>query len=254
MVGESGDAQLECFIIESDLLTHMNKIRLIFLYFLVLCLFYVSAGCTSEAPEPVLNTPTVSAIPSTQSYVHEETLYRTPTEIPLHPITTQITQPPENIVCLIDHKEQVFTNSNKNAISFNLVNPPMYFNYTVIDTKPGSDGKYASYYSITILDKKTGVIYKQLGLGKDKQTGGYSNFGFGGPDIVKIMNTGNLQIETEGKDITLITDIWVKPTGNLGSSFDVKSTKCINWPETYQTGALHSSLGVNIAVESDTVT
>ena len=211
------------------------------------------AGCTSQpAPAASISTPSPTPIiitTSSQGNFMEATPFMTPTETQVHPITTLITQPPEDIVCLAYHKEQAFTN-NKDAISFNLVNPPMYINYTILDTQKGSDGKYASYYTITIRDKKTGVIRSQSGFGKNRHQGGYFDWGFGGSDIIKIMNTGDLQIETEGKDITLITEIWVKPAGNLDSSFDINNKKCINWPKTYQKGVLHTSIGVNIPVDT----
>jgi hypothetical protein len=226
----------------------MKNYPQIFLIFLCIALI-LATGCTSQTA-PTASTPSpVITITSSQGYVMEATPFMTPTETRSPRITTPITQSPENIVCLISHKEQAFTN-NKDAISFNLVNPPMYINYTILDTQKGSDGKYASSYQITIRDKKTGVIYNQLGLGKNTHEGGYFNFGFGGSDIIKIMNTGDLQIETEGKDITIITDIWVKPAGNLDSSFDINSNKCMNWPETYKKGVLHTSNGVNVGIET----
>lgn len=221
---------------------------------IILCIAAIlAAGCTSQtAPvAPLAPTPTPTHIittTSSQSYVVETTPFMTPTQVQLHPITTPTTQPPEDIVCLISHKEQAFT-YNKDATSFNLINPPMYINYTILDTQKGPDGKYASYYTITISDKKTGVIYNQVGLGKNTHEGGYFNFGFGGSDIIKIMKTGDLQIETEGKDITITTNIWVKPAGNLDGSFDINSTKCIHWPDNYKKGVLQG-MGVNIAVET----
>lgn len=214
-------------------------------------------GCTSQmAPATSTPTPTTTStpiVPTTlnQGNVAASTQFTTTTQAQLHPITTSITQPPEDIVCLMYHKEQAFT-YNKDETSFNLVNPPMYIYYTILDTQKGPDGKYASYYTITIRDKKTGVIYHKVGLGKDTHNGGYFNLGFGGYDIIKIMNTGDLQIETEGKDITIITNIWAKPAGNLDSSFDLNSTKCMNWPETYRKGGAIKSMGVYIGLDTST--
>jgi hypothetical protein len=189
----------------------------------------------SETPD--ISGSTTPGASLTQSYVKEATPFVTPTEMRSSSKITQATQPPEDIVCMVDRKEEVFTNANMKAISVNLVNPPMYINYTIPDTQKGSYGGYASYYAITVRDKKTGTLISQSGFGKK---GGIVDFQFGGSDVIKIMKSGELQIEKEGKDITIISEIWVKPAGNLDSSFDVKNAKCINWPQSYTGGVMHS--------------
>jgi hypothetical protein len=214
---------------------------------LVLCSLLFLTGCISENPVPLGSPTTVAS--TTQSYVQVVTPYMTPTESRSSTTFTQATQPPEDIVCMIDRREVVFTDPSKTAISFNLVNPPMYINYTIPDTKKGSDGKYASNYLIAVRDKNTGTIYSKAAFGKDSKQGGYADLQFGGSDVVKVMKTGDLQIETEGKDITIISELWVKPIGNLDSSFDIKNSKCINWPQTYTEGFLHSPLGFNFRVD-----
>ncbi|MGA2914301.1 MAG: hypothetical protein ABSE07_12425 [Methanoregula sp.] len=213
----------------------MGKRGLGAVIFVLILVMVMMAGCASRSPQTksISTTNPVPTMTSDQSYVEEVTPFITPTaQRQTYPIITAATQPPEDIVCMVYSKKQVFTSDSKDAISFNLVNPPMYFNYSILDTKSGPDGKYTSYYTITISDKKTGAIYNQIGFGKDTMNGGYFNFGFGGSNVIKILSTGELQIETAGKDITLITEIWVKPVGNLASPFDTNSTKCINWPET----------------------
>lgn len=192
-------------------------------------------GCMSETSDTSGSTTPGASL--TQSYVKQATLFITPTESLSNPTFSQGTQPPEDIVCMVDRREEVFTNANIKANSVNLVNPPLYINYTILDTQKGSDGKYASYYKITVRDKKTGTIISQSGFGKK---GGYVDFQFGGIDVIKVMKSGELQIEKEGKDITIIAEIWVKPAGNLDSSFDVKNAKCINWPQSYIGGVMHS--------------
>jgi hypothetical protein len=215
---------------------------------LVLCFLLLIAGCISESPDNVSNS-TTPVTTLTQSYVKEVTLYMTPTESHSYPTMIEATQPPEDIVCMIDRREEVFTNANKKAIAFNLVNPPMYINYTILDTQKGAGGEYASYYLIAVRDKNTGTIYSKAAFGKDSQQGGYTDLQFGGSDVIKVMKTGDLQIEMEGKDITIISELWVKPIGNLDSSFDVKSAKCINWPQTYTEGFLHNPFGFNFRVD-----
>ena len=200
----------------------------------MLCFLLSMSGCISGTPDTSGSTTPGATL--TQSYVKEATLFITPTESLSNPTFSQATQPPEDIVCMVDRKEEVFTNANIKASSVDLVNPPMYINYTILDTQKGSDGTYDSYYSITIRDKNTGTIISRSGFGK----GSSFHYQFGGSDVIKIMKSGVLQIEKEGKDITIISEIWVKPAGNLDSSFDVKNAKCINWPQSYKTGVMHS--------------
>jgi hypothetical protein len=233
----------------------LNKITICLPCSLVLCILLLISGCTSQSPETVSTSAPVTSIPitTTQSYVGTATQFVTysPTQTySSYPTKSTVTPSPETLVCLIDSKEQVFTNDNTVAIAFNLVNPPMYINYTVQDTKPDPDGKYASYYQITIRNKSTGDIYSQSEFGKDTHNGGYYNLEFWGNDVIKVTKSGDLLIETSGKSITLNTEMWVKPEGNLGNSFDVNNTKCIYWPENYQHGTLHGTLGFNFAVES----
>jgi len=224
-----------------------------FLLFIVLLISaIITAGCVGENKNNI-STSTQTTITTGQRYVTEVTpfLTITPTTIAYN-TPRPITQVPEDIVCMIEHKEQVFTSVNKYASAFVLVNPPMYINYTILDTKKGSDGKYASYYTITIRDKKTGTIISQSGFGKDRKQGGYFNDQFGGTDVIRVMKSNDLLIEKEGKDITIISEIWVKPAGNLDSSFDVKNAKCINWPQAYKEGVMHSPWGqivLNFAIE-----
>jgi hypothetical protein len=211
---------------------------------LFLFIILLSSGCMSQNSSPNQVTMTTKSPTLSQNYVTEVTPFITSTQTPeRHPTIPAVTQPPENKVCLIYQKDLIFTNIDKTAISFNLINPPMYVNYTIDDTKKGPDGKYASYYTVTIRDKNTGTIYGRVGAGKDDQNGGYFNFPigssipsgmnieFGGTTTLKVMESGNLLIEFEGKDITLHPAIWVKPSGNLDSSYDINSAKCINFPD-----------------------
>jgi hypothetical protein len=230
----------------------LNKIIIYFSCSLVLCILLLIAGCTSQSPETVSTTAPIASIPvtTTQSYVDMATPIATysTAQTYSYPTKSIATLSPENIVCMIESKEQVFTDDNTVAIAFDLVNPPMYINYSV-RANVGSDGKYASYYQITIRNKSTGGIYSQSKFGKDTKYGGYSSLEFLGNDVIKVMKSGNLLIETSGKSVTLNMEIWVKPSGNLGNSFDANSTKCINWPENYQQGTLHGPPGFTFAIE-----
>jgi len=209
------------------------------LFSLVLVIFSLLAGCASDIPQSD-SVSTGSETQSAQSIMNEATPYGTPAITQTYPRMNSPTQPPEDMVCMIDRKEQVFTGYNKYANAFNLVNPPMYINYTIPDTKSGSDGKYASYYTITVRDKNTGTVISQAGFGKDRFQGGYFDNQFGGYDLIRVMKSNDLLIESEGKDITIVSEIWVKPSGNLDSSFNIENTKCINWPQAYKAGVMHT--------------
>jgi len=163
------------------------------------------------------------------------------------PGTNSQTQISADMVCILAHKEQVFTDASKTAWAFNLVNPPMYINYTIPQTKKGADGKDNSYYVITVREKDSGTILSQAGFGKMSGSG-YFGYPFNGYDVIRLMKSDNLLVEFEGKDITIIYDIWANPTGNVDSSFNINTAKCIRWPQEYRQGVMHSS-GMSIAID-----
>jgi len=211
-------------------------------YTTLLCFFIVIAGCSTAPTTQNSNTLTPAVTP-TQGILDVATPYGTPTVIQTRNTVVTPTLNPDDMVCMIDRSEQVFTTYNKKAVAFNLANAPMYINYTIPDTKKGSDGNYASYYAITVRDKSTGTIISQGTFGKNEMEGGYFDLQFGGYDVIRIMKSGNFLIETEGKDITVISEIWVKPKGNLDSSIDTKNLKCIIWPQSYKEGRMHTPWG-----------
>lgn len=114
----------------------------------------------------------------------------------------------------------------------------MYLNFTIFETKNGVADKDV-YYAIKIRDKNTGEIYNQLGGRKVENlpVGGYSltlnldDYS----EIIKILSVRELQIENEGNGVAIQTQIWVKPSGNIEWSFDMNSTRCLNWPVTRRT-------------------
>ena len=213
----------------------MGKIGLVAIIAVLVFVMVVMVGCTTRSPQTksISTTNPVPTMTSTQSYVEEVTPFMTPTaQRQTYPIITAATQPPEDIVCLVYEKNQTFAN-NVDAVSFNLINPPMYLNFTIHETNKDSDEKNV-YYQITIRDKKTGEIYNQVGLSRDVKLGENTlklNLD-GRSEIIKILSIKELQIETRGNGVIISTEFWVKPVGNLASSFDTNSTKCINWPET----------------------
>jgi len=213
----------------------MGKKGLGTVIFVLILVMVMMAGCASRSPQTksISTTNPVPTMTSPQSYVEEVTPFMTSTaQRQTYPIITAATQPPEDIVCLVYEKNQTFTNT-VDAVSFNLINPPIYLNFTVHETNKDSNEKNV-YYQITIRDKKTGEIYNQVGLSRDLKLGENTlklNLD-GRTEIIKISSVKELQIETRGNGVKIFTEFWVKPLGNLPSSFDTNGTKCINWPET----------------------
>jgi len=209
-------------------------------FFLIVLLVAVviAAGCVGGNQNSVSTTTTQITTPSDQRYVTDVTPFLTITPTNIARQTSQpITPVPEDLTCLIYSTTQSFTR-NKTAIAFNLLNPPMYFQFNVsnfpmicrtkvVTLKDGSEEiiKYteidpASFFKITVRDKSTGEIYLEDGFGKDT---GYHTGSF------KLMKRGDLLIEFSGNMITADVGIWAKPIGNFNdtSKFDYRG--CINW-------------------------
>jgi len=144
---------------------------------------------------------------------------------------------PEDMVCLIFFSDYAWTlESNRTAKNFNLLNPPMYINYSIkkpfnvtgtrIITEKGTEKtvKY-SYYSpyafleITVRDPVTGEIFQQDGFGKDY--GSMTN------KTIQITKPGNLLIEIGGNNVTPSVGFWVKPVGNINDpAVNVSTLEC----------------------------
>lgn len=127
---------------------------------------------------------------------------------------------------------------NKTAVAFNLLNPPMYINYTVkpsnvtikkvVDTKiVGESDKVLtidtyspiSWFTVTVLSKSTGEKYLEDGFGTQKYTT-YLN------RTLKVLNRDNMQIEFSGNNITATAMVWVKPEGNFDDPKFNLTTDC----------------------------
>ena len=204
----------------------------------------VSSGCVAPPKEttPVTSsasgggsnsgssTPSgidVTCTTETISYVTEETPFETSTP----GYTTYQTLPPTTIQIVDDYvqiygKTQYFS-YNKTAFSFDLKNPPMLIEFTVkpinntgtnvIDSRAGghTDQSVAysyfspsSWYQVTVRNKTTGEKIVQDGF-----QNGYSQQS--DRRIIKVLNQGNLLIELGGNQISAITNISVKRTGNI---------------------------------------
>jgi len=191
-----------------------------------LCAFCVVAACIAPTAENDSETST-SQTPTTQRYVSEFTLFSTPPETPLRGSFSPVTQPTkiyEEYVCLVYQKEKVIY-YNKSAISFNLTNPPMYFNYTVIPQKNEQGNYPPPSYTITFRDKKTGEILHQLGIRSDYSDRNFTPAGLS--DTIKVKKSGEYLIELEGANVKINVNIWVKPDND---SVDKNKLTCINWP------------------------
>jgi hypothetical protein len=149
------------------------------------------------------------------------------------PMTTAI---PKEKSCRIYTKTQTYA-YNGSAFTYNLKNPPMLINYTVIPTNVTSKKVITSkivgqgdqtitidtyspnsWLEITIRDKTTGEIYQQDGFGKDHST--YLK------NTMKVNKYGDLLIEIKGNLITGTVDFWVKPELNFENPEQVNAAVC----------------------------
>jgi hypothetical protein len=183
--------------------------------------------------------------PTIQSYVTEVTAFVTPSTGA--PSTGQgysnfatTTPLPEDQSCLIYFNKQYYF-GNMTAVSFNLKNPPMYINYSVIpfnitvhkviDSRSGGDrtetleySDYAPYswFEVTVRNKTTGTVYLQDGFGPAKGYSVYTNATF------TILKRDDMLIEMKGNNITASTGVWVKPLGNFDNPGSQNFTECKN--------------------------
>ena len=226
---------------------------------LILC----SAGCVSP-PKATTTTSgsgsggtVATAAPgetaTTQAFVSEVTPFETAaadaqnTASTGYSVFAEKTPIPEDQSCLIYMKSQVYS-YNKTAFSFNLKNPPMYINYSVIPTnitvrklvtlKTGSkaeqtitysDFSPSSWFEITVRNKTTGEIYLQDGFGPGK---GYRTYTTG---TLKVLKRDDLLVEFYGNSITATAGVWVKPAGNFDANDSSSFTECKYWDTTRNT-------------------
>ncbi len=182
-------------------------------------------------------TPFTTNNPGAQASNPAYTMYATPTPIPA------------DLSCLIYLNTQYYS-YNTTAVSFDLKNPPMYINYTVIPTNitvtkyvksmQGANNwitlqylDYAPYswFEITVRNKTTGEVYLQDGFGQAQGMSVYTSATLG-----PILNSDDLQVEMKGEDITATTGIWVKPVGNFDDPGNQTFAECKYWsvhPQNY---------------------
>jgi hypothetical protein len=147
---------------------------------------------------------------------------------------------PEDMVCLIDIATFNATlEINRTAKTFDLKNPPMYVNYSIIKqynvtgtristSKTGKKIEVTTtyeyfnpiaYLDITVRNPTTGEIYQQDGFGK--------GYGSTTNKTIQITKSGDLLIEISAFNTTPGLGFWVKPSGNLNSDIiNISSLEC----------------------------
>lgn len=170
-------------------------------------------------------TPYGSVIPETTTSGYSK--FATPTPLP------------EDRSCRIYTTTQTFF-YNGTAFSFDLKNPPMYINYSVIPTNVTEAKAYTSrylskaegvvtystydpqcYLEITVRNKNTGEIYLQDGFGKDYSAYLDRN--------LKVLNAGDMIVEIKGNKISGTINVWVKPYGNFDNYENMTFDSCAYW-------------------------
>jgi len=207
----------------------------------------LSAGCVAPPTEKSLGSigstsgsNEVTGTPTTQSFVTEETVEdfgcsTAPLGYSTFLPTTQI---PADIACQI-YAKSAYYSFNGSAFSFDLKNPPMYIQYTVIPknvtvtkaftSRSGdrsdqvitySDYSPTSYFEVTVSNKTSGQVYLQDGFGGAKGYSTYLN------RTLKVLNRDTMFVELKGNDIQATATIWVKPVGNFNETEIPSFTDC----------------------------
>lgn len=209
------------------------------------------ANTGSASSEPVIETTETSVTP-VGVYVTEATPYVTllphETATSEYNIFATPTPLPEDRSCRIYTLTQAFL-YNGTAFSFNLKNPPMYINYSVIPqnitvnkaaterygTKQDVIYQYStydpqSYFVITVRSRSTGEIYLEDGFGIDYTT--YLN------RTLKVLDADDMLIEIKGNKIKATSSFWVKPIGNFDDADNMTFDSCTYWGQTRDVTAL----------------
>ncbi|MGB9176502.1 MAG: hypothetical protein WCB46_07180 [Methanoregula sp.] len=224
----------------------MREKSLYLVYTLTIILILFTAGCVTPLEQNSASNPNPSPgsqqTPTQASYVTEVALSDYASSTPGSAgYTTYLptTQIPADITCRI-HSINVF-GYNGTAFIFNLKNPPMYINYTVVPTNVTvnkvytdsftkktttytySDYSPSSWFDVTVRDNATKEIILKEGFGENK---GYSTYL---TRTLKVMKNGDLLVEFRGNNIKASATIWVKPIGNFDESHLSEFTDCMYW-------------------------
>jgi len=230
----------------------MNEKSLYLVCSLAIVLLLAIAGCVAPPTEtpvtpvdqynPNQFATNTSNTVSSSSYVTEVALSDyAPSTTTSSGYTTFLptTRIPADITCRIHNINLVGYNGT--AFTFDLKNPPMYINYTVIPTNitvnkvytdrqtkktttaTFSDYSPSSWFEVTVKDNATKEIILQDGFGENK---GYTTYL---SRTLKVLKNGDLLVEFRGSDIKASAVIWVKPTGNFEESRFSEFTDCTYW-------------------------
>ena len=215
---------------------------------LTIILVLISTGCVAPPTEKSLGSigssgtgQATAGATGTQAYVTEETVsdFARCTTAPLGYSTfAATTRIPEDITCRI-YTKTAWYGYNGSAFSFDLLNPPMYIQYTVVPTNVSvtkvftsrsgdrseqtitySDYSPNSWFEITVSNKTTGNVYLKDGFGESKGYTTYLN------RTLKIINRDTMYVELKGNDIQATATIWVKPVGNFNETLIPTFTDC----------------------------
>jgi hypothetical protein len=221
----------------------MREKSLYLVYALAILLVLFTAGCVTPPAQNSASNPSYGSqqTPTQASYVTEVPLYDASSTLKHEGYTTFLptTQIPADITCRIQSINVIGYNGT--AFIFNLKNPPMYINYTVVPsnvtvhkvytdsftkkttTYTYSDYSPASWFEVTVRDNATKNIILQDGFGESK---GYSTYL---TRTLKITKTGDILVEFRGNNITASATSWVKPVGNIDESRFSEFTNCMYW-------------------------
>jgi hypothetical protein len=193
-----------------------------------------SGGPGSSGGSQIVTTPT-----NIQYYVTEVTPYVTGTTMGQGYTTfAPTTQVPEDRSCLIYLTQ--CSEYNGTAFTFDLKNPPMYINYSVVPSnitvtkiissrslEKGSEevitlDTYSPYswFKITVRSNSTKEIYQEDGFGKAKGFPEYLT------RTLKVMKRDDLQIDLRCNNISATAGIWVKPAGNFDNYETMPFAEC----------------------------
>lgn len=228
---------------------------------LFLIAFLIFAGCVAPPKETPGTTDSAGsssvvtgkhAIPDTTTtpvgvYVTQATAYVTLVTIESSDTTdSRIPSTPTPVPQ--DQSCRIFTTSqtyfyNGTAFTFDLKNPPMFINYSVIPqnitVKKAATSRFGSkedvvieystydpqsYFIITVRSKSSGEIYLEDGFGIDYTT--YLS------RTLKVMDADDMLIEIKGNKIAATTNFWVKPYGNFDDPQNMTFDACTYWGQT----------------------
>jgi len=226
--------------------------------FILIILLIAAAGCVTP-PSGTTSSGTTGGYYSTETGTAETTAPEqyvtvvTPYSVGTQESSTSAsganpyvtpTQPPEDRSCLIYINTQNYA-YNTTAITFDLKNPPMYINYTVVPTnvtvnkwvqeRTGSKtdvtytySDYAPYswFEVTVRNKTSGQVYLDDGFGQAKGLSTYTSA------TLKVLKTDDILIEFKGQSITATVGVWVKPIGNFDDPENKTFTECKFWTST----------------------